>query len=414
MALSTYANIARSIVNNGLGRVELPSMVTFIVTWRCNLRCFMCDVWKKTDHDDMSPEEARAIFGQFPQLDSLRLTGGEPFLRRDFLELVRSILEVTHPTIVHITTAGVMYQRIVEFVEALGSPRLHLKLSIDAVGDRHDEIRGYRGLYNKSMRTLGKLAELREKYGFYLGVNQTITDRNWDHIEPLRDEMAKFNVPVHYAIATDHYTLYRLNTSKEKEKPNKKSVSMSDFTPEQLQYIFDQLDTRDGIKDIPEWMVQRYYLHGLKNRLLKGEESPKPRCIELYNHMRLMPNGDVMTCVYYPNVVGNLRKQTLREVWYGDAIKPQRRLVDRCSGCWAGCEVKPNAIYTGDVARALWLGPVSQRKAPAPMPLRPEATPGALLPAEERVEGNSAPVNLEMPAEGAKENTVAGQVRPRA
>lgn len=368
MALSTYSNIARSIVNNQLGRIELPSMVTFIVTWRCNLRCFMCDVWKKTDHDDMTPAEARAIFKQMPKLDTLRLTGGEPFLRRDFAQLVGSMLEGTDPTVLHLTTAGVMYERIVEFVKTFGSKKLHLKVSIDAVGDRHDEIRGYRGLYNKSLRTLRTLAELREQYGFYLGVNQTLSDKNWDHIEPLREAMGELGIPVHYAIATDHYTLYRLNTSKEKEKPDMRSVSLSDFTPEQLQYIFDQLDRRDAINDVPEWIVQRYYLHGLKNRLLKGIDSPKPQCIELHNHMRLMPNGDVMTCVYYPTVVGNLRKQTLQEVWYGDAIKPERELVKKCVGCWAGCEVKPNAIYTGDIVKTFAMGPVSDRSRDAHMP----------------------------------------------
>jgi MoaA/NifB/PqqE/SkfB family radical SAM enzyme len=375
MALGTYTNIVKSVVNNKLGRIEMPSMVTFVVTWRCNLRCFMCDVWKKTDHDDMTPDEAQAIFRQMPKLDSLRLTGGEPFLRRDFQELVERILEVCGPTVLHVTTAGVMYERIVEFVKAVGSPQLHIKMSIDAVGDRHDEIRGYRGLYNKSLRTLRTLAELRPKYGFYLGVNQTLTDKNWDQIVPLREAMAELGVSIHYAIATDHYTLYRMNTVKENEKPNMRSVSMSDFTPEQLQYIFDQLDRRDGIKDIPEWVVQRYYLHGLKNRLLRNVESPKPECIELHNHMRLMPNGDVMTCVYYPNVVGNLRNQTLEEVWFGEAIQPQRKIVKGCPGCWAGCEVKPNAIYSGDIVKALWLGRLS-RGDEKEMPLAEPVTNG--------------------------------------
>ncbi|MBI5034117.1 MAG: radical SAM protein [Chloroflexi bacterium] len=356
MALSTYANIAKAIVNNKSGRVELPNMATFIVTWRCNLRCFMCDVWKKTDHDDMTVDEIRDIFKQIPHLDSLRITGGEPFLRRDLTEITRAIIEENNPSVVHVTTAGVMTERILEYAKAVGSKKLHLKLSIDAVGARHDEIRGYRGLYDKSMRTLRGLAELRDRYGFYVGVNQTITDRNWDHIEPLRAEVGKLGIQVHYAIATDHYTLYRINTDKEKEIPDMKSVSMSDFTSEQLNYIFEQLDRRDGIKDIPEWLVQNYYLRGLKNRLLNHVESPKPQCIELHNHMRLMPNGDVMTCVYYPTVVGNLRKQSMHDVWYNATTEKQRDVVRKCPGCWAGCEVKPNAIYTGDIAKAFFMG----------------------------------------------------------
>jgi len=355
MALGTYINIAKAVVNNKIGHVDLPNMATFIVTWRCNLRCFMCDVWKKTDHDDMSVDEIRNVFKQIPHLDSLRITGGEPFLRRDLTELTQAIIEENAPTVVHVTTAGVMTERILQYAQAVGSKKLHLKLSIDAVGARHDEIRGYRGLYDKAMRTLRGLVELREKYGFYVGVNQTITDKNWDHIEPLRDEMAKLGVSVHYAIATDHYTLYRINTDKEKDVPDMKSVSMSEFTPEQLKYIFEQLDRRDGIHDLPEYLVQKYYVRGLKNRLLHHREDPKPQCIELHNHMRLMPNGDVMTCVYYPTVVGNLRKQSLQEVWYNDTTKQQREVVRKCPGCWAGCEAKPNAIYTGDIAKAFWM-----------------------------------------------------------
>ncbi len=66
MALATYLNIAKAIVNNKAGRVQLPDMCTFIVTWRCNLRCFMCDVWKKTDHDDMTLDEIRAVLLDAP------------------------------------------------------------------------------------------------------------------------------------------------------------------------------------------------------------------------------------------------------------------------------------------------------------------------------------------------------------
>jgi radical SAM protein with 4Fe4S-binding SPASM domain len=101
----------------------------------------------------------------------------------------------------------------------------------------------------------------------------------------------------------------------------------------------------------------------LKNRLLNRTETPKPQCVELHNHMRLMPNGDIMTCVYYPVVVGNLRKESLEEVWFGEKIQPQRRVVKNCPGCWAGCEAKPNAIYTGDFVKAFWLGGLKDSKA---------------------------------------------------
>src|SRR5258705_11325253 len=106
----------------------------------------------------MTPEDEGKISSQFPQLDTSRLTGGEPFLRRDFDDLVGSILDVVDPTVIHLTTAGVMYERIVNFAKTFGSKKLHIKMSINAGGDGHDEIRGYLGFYTKSIRTLRTIA----------------------------------------------------------------------------------------------------------------------------------------------------------------------------------------------------------------------------------------------------------------
>ena len=67
--------------------------------------------------------------------------------------------------------------------------------------------------------------------------------------------------------------------------------------------------------------------------------------------MRLYPNGDVPTCQFNSKKVGNLRRQSFEEIWYGEAIKPQREWVSKCSGCWAECEAAPTAIYTGDLVK---------------------------------------------------------------
>jgi len=49
-------------------------------------------------------------------------------------------------------------------------------------------------------------------------------------------------------------------------------------------------------------------------------------------------------------MVGNLREQTFAELWSSAATAAQRHWARRCPGCWAECEVLPNAIYTGDLA----------------------------------------------------------------
>lgn len=327
----------------------------------------MCDVWKKEKGEEMTTAQVQLALGQLKSIDFLRITGGEPFLREDLSDIVKMVQEEIQPQIIHITTNGVLTTRIVEFVKAVGAPNIHLKISIDAVGEKHDEIRGKRNAYAKAYETLKELVELRKACRFYLGVDQTITSRNIDQIDALRQVCAKLGVDVHYAVASPHYTLYREDTHLA-GKTGAEALTFDDFSKSQLQDIFAGLDKGTG--SLVETMVQRYYLKGLQNRLLWGVQSPKPRCVALYNHLRLLPDGNVTICVYNPTVVGNLVDQTIDEIWFGTSIDRFRREVDECPGCWAGCEVKPNAVYSGDIVRAL-VEPLVSAFRPVTSSLRP-------------------------------------------
>lgn len=350
MSYKAYLNVSKGILFNKLHRTTYPSFCTFIITWRCNLRCYMCDVWKKEKSEEMTTAQVQLALGQLKSIDFLRVTGGEPFLREDLSDIVKIVQKEIQPQIIHITTNGVLTARIVEFVRTVGAPNIHLKLSIDAVGEKHDEIRGKRNTYAKAYETLRELAELRQEYRFYLGVDQTITSRNMDQIDALREVCAKLGVNVHYAIASPHYTLYQEDTHLAGET-GVEALTFDDFSEDQLRDIFARIGGETG--SLVETMVQKYYLKGLENRLLRGIQSPKPRCVALYNHLRLLPDGNVTICVYDPTVVGNLVHQTIDEIWFGTSIERFRRKVDECAGCWAGCEVKPNAVYSGDIVSSL-------------------------------------------------------------
>ena len=101
----------------------------------------------------------------------------------------------------------------------------------------------------------------------------------------------------------------------------------------------------------PERLAKRYYIRGIRNRVLRGRGSPNPPCVALNAHLRILPNGDVPTCQFNTRKVGNLRRQSFREIWFGPAAGSQRDWVRKCPGCWAECEILPNAFYTGDLWR---------------------------------------------------------------
>jgi MoaA/NifB/PqqE/SkfB family radical SAM enzyme len=78
--------------------------------------------------------------------------------------------------------------------------------------------------------------------------------------------------------------------------------------------------------------------------------------VALRSHLRLLPDGGVPVCQFNTEQVGNLLHEDFDTVWHSAAARSQREWVDACSGCWAECEVMPNAIFSGDIIKETVLG----------------------------------------------------------
>ncbi|MBF0485494.1 MAG: radical SAM protein [Candidatus Omnitrophica bacterium] len=348
-------NIARIIKSIGLTHLGLPRMpmfVTYLVTWRCNGRCVFCDVWRKRAeaNDELNLDEISKIFCQIKNPDVLRITGGEPFLRKDLLDVINAIDDVGRPSMIHITSNGMLTERIVQVMEALTHPKkIHIKISIDHVGKRHDDIRGVPGAYEKAMRSIKELVRLRKVYKFHVGVNQAIV--NESDIEAygqLKQILSRDNVPIYPTIALQPQN--SLYSDKKFTDPNGSVKPFGEFSKKGLKdFISSMLEESKGISDLPERVIDRYHLQGMYNRIVCGQASPNPPCVALNSHIRILPNGDVPVCLYNGTVVGNLKQYSLKEIWHSLEVKKQRAWVAQCPGCWQSCEAAVNAIYTGDI-----------------------------------------------------------------
>jgi hypothetical protein len=87
----------------------------------------------------------------------------------------------------------------------------------------------------------------------------------------------------------------------------------------------------------------------------------------------------VPTCQFNTREVGSLRHQSFEELWRGTPIEEQRGWVRRCPGCWAECEVLPNAVYTGGLARELVAPPPGGGGRRRAAPERPSRRPLPVL-----------------------------------
>ncbi len=335
-------------------RDALPRMLTYTVTFRCNARCIMCDSWKMSGEGDLTLEEIRRIVPQLPKMDAVRVTGGEPFVRTDLPEIVALVQQHIQPLWMHITTNGFLTDRIVSFCnERDKSIPLQLLISLDGVGEKHNKIRGSTLAWSSATKTLKELVPRSKELHLDLAVNQTIVDAEGvEHYKLLRDELDKLGVRHQAVMAYESSATYNLEREIDlSPKQVGKFLTFGDFRREDLERLFELMQ---GDISRLSWHARRakqYYLDGIRNRLLSENATPNPPCVALQSHLRIFPNGDVPTCQFNSQTIGNLRSQTFDEVWTSQRATTQRDWVRKCVGCWAECEILPSAIYSMDLLR---------------------------------------------------------------
>ncbi len=352
--LSRIPGYVRAVRRNNARKIDLPRFLTYIVTYTCNAKCIMCDSWKIKSPDDLSLEEIENVFDQLPQMDAVRLTGGEPFVRKDMVEIAKMAQDKLRPVFLHVTTNGFLTDRIVEFCEKRDkSIPLSVLVSIDGVEEKHNYVRGKDSAWTSAMKTLTELAPRKKELRLSLAINQTIVDAEGvEHYKKLREVIRPMGVYHNMVMAYDSSATY--STERDVDvAPTEigEFTTFGEFTEDHVNELIAEVEKDIELLPMAERVSKRYYLRGIRNRLLKQGGKPNPKCVALNSHMRLYPNGDVPVCQFNSKTVGNFRKQSFEEIWYGEEIKAQRDWVHNCAGCWAECEVLPSAIYTGDLIK---------------------------------------------------------------
>lgn len=357
--LGRIPGLIRDIHRNRNTGATQPRLLTYTVTFRCNARCIMCDSWKMSGEGDMNLEEIQNAFQQIGRLDAVRLTGGEPFVRTDLLEILDLAIRYLQPLGVHITTNGFLTDRIIALCEKrCKKTPLQLMVSLDGVGEEHNRIRGSNIAWKTAIATLEQLSHRQRELNLDLAVNQTIVDSTGiEQYRLLRQKLAPLGIRHQAVMAYDTSATYNLERELDvAPRQIGEFATRGTFTQDDLESFFFEVES--DLKQLPWWAraAKAYYLNGIKQRLLPSstqEAWTNPKCVALHSHLRIFPNGDIPTCQFNSKTVGNVKRQSFQEVWQSQAAANQRKWVRDCVGCWAECEVVPSAIYTLDMIKPI-------------------------------------------------------------
>jgi len=324
------------------GRVlRLPINITVSVSYRCNSRCKTCNVWLLPNDDLTVPEWDRVFesLGRSPYW--FTFSGGEPTLRKDLPEMVESAYRHCRPGIINIPTNGIQHKvipgRIERVLEAAPKSEVIINLSLDAVGVKHDEVRGVRGNWAHAMKTYAALKELKTRYKHLtVGVHTVISNFNIDSFPELCEYVSR-------ELRPDSFI-----TEIAEERVELDTVGLG-ITPTAERYTvaIDALletlhDQRlSGIAEVTQAFRRQYY--DLVKRTLREQRQVIP-CMAGVASAQIAPNGDVWTCCIRAESMGNLREHDydFRSVWTTGKGEQLRRSI-KAGECY--CPLA-NAAYT--------------------------------------------------------------------
>jgi radical SAM protein with 4Fe4S-binding SPASM domain len=187
------------------------------LTWRCNLRCQMCGLWRRPEQFPDHCELPTALILDTLQrlrergLRKINLSGGELLLHEGFRMVVQRASDLGLQ--VNLTTNGTLLSK--ETVRYLIDQRVHaVTISVDdASPRRHDALRGVSGAWKRTWKGFAALQECstRKGRGPTLAINTVITRRNIDHLGALYELLRQRHV--------DRWRLLPVDTSNRTLRP---------------------------------------------------------------------------------------------------------------------------------------------------------------------------------------------------
>lgn len=155
-------------VSDTLGtRTPLPLSLALSVIGVCNSKCATCNIWTiRRRESELETWEWERVLAQLgPHVKFYTYSGGEPFMREDFDELLFLAFKYGKPRYVTVPTncllpdrVSLCLQSLFEKLEPMGATAtLYCNLSVDGIGDRHDELRGVKGNFEKVLKTIDGL-----------------------------------------------------------------------------------------------------------------------------------------------------------------------------------------------------------------------------------------------------------------
>jgi radical SAM protein with 4Fe4S-binding SPASM domain len=309
----------------------------FFIQWhlteRCNLRCRHCyQSGRRTDELTLPEiknviDEVSSTLSEWSETHnisfspSFNLTGGEPFLRKDFFEVIEEIGNRGFDMYI-LSNGTLITGRIADMIAGHGVKGV--QVSVEGPEEVHDSIRG-KGSFSASSQGIRNLLDS----GLNVTLNVTLSDLNAPYMKDM--------ISITSSLGAGRLGFSRI-------VPYGRGLELRDhmLRSQEVKELYESLLSAeiDGIEIVTGDPV------ATQMNLPSGNDTGCTAfggCAAGISGVTLLADGTITPCRRLDIPIGNIRKDSLREVWATsevlESLRDKSRYKGKCSTCsrWANC-----------------------------------------------------------------------------
>ena len=141
---------------------NLPKVLQFPITTKCNAKCVMCNIWQMDYSKDLNVKilKIHLKINYLKKLHPIGINGGEPFMMKDILGFFDAALKSPKLTSISLITNGFNCEKIFKELPLIYKScrskgvNLNVTVSVDGIEEIHDKIRGIKGIHKRTLKLL--------------------------------------------------------------------------------------------------------------------------------------------------------------------------------------------------------------------------------------------------------------------
>lgn len=302
-----------------------PRTLQMPITSRCNSKCVTCNVWKEHTKVDINAQKLHQVLSSpfFSEVKTVGLNGGELTLVPDFFEILDVVLTLPKLSNIHLISNGLLPDKLLPILEktkarcAMKNVTLGFTLSVDGVGEIHDQVRGVLRCFDRTRKILDAFKNNPEKYYTHGRIGCTLSRYNIYYVREMEEFFSNYPLEVEWHIAVPNKRIHTFDKA-----TNYYLVDDEEARHLAIEFFYGKMCTARRFKKF-RWFAQYYFL-------LKSGHGRLAQCGYRYKDVTIDENLYLYLCATASDKIGDLNIETISQIRKKKRFSLESRSIKKC------------------------------------------------------------------------------------